>query len=471
MEKEEKVKTYEMDMCTGVVWKKMLVFAFPLVCSNVLQLLFNAADIVVVGRFAGDNSLAAVGSNSSLIHLLINLFVGLSVGANVLAARSFGSHDDKTLGEVVHTAMLMSIVSGLFLALVGSLGARQVLVWMKTPDEVLGLAALYLRIYFLGMPATMIYNFGSALLRAVGDTKRPLNYLTVAGVVNVVLNLFFVIALHLDVAGVAIATVVSQCISAFLVMRCLMRESGGIRLDLKLLRIHKRSFLQIIKIGLPAGFQGILFSVSNVVIQSSINTFGEVVMAGNSAANNIENFVYFAMNAFYQASISFTGQNFGAGQYKRIYRILLASQAFVVILGVVFGNLVYLCGTPLLQIYSKSPAVIAAGLDRMKIISRTYALGGMMDVMVGCLRGIGYSVMPMIVSLVGSCLLRLVWISTIFQIPQYHTIETVYISYPITWAITLTAHILCFLWAMRRLERRAAQPDDPNEPEPPVLDS
>lgn len=279
-----------------------------------------------------------------------------------------------------------------------------------------------------------------------------------AGVVNVVLNLFFVIVMHLDVAGVAIATVVSQCISAFLVMRCLMRESGGIRLDLKLLHIYKNSFLQIIKIGLPAGFQGILFSISNVVIQSSVNTFGEVVMAGNSAANNIENFVYFAMNAFYQASISFTAEITGAGQYKRIYRILLASQAFVVILGVVFGNLVYLCGTPLLQIYSKSPAVIAAGLDRMKIIARTYALGGMMDVMVGCLRGIGYSIMPMIVSLVGSCLLRLVWISTVFQIPQYHTIETVYISYPITWIITLTAHILCFLWAMHRLERRAAQP-------------
>lgn len=457
MAQEEKLKTYEMDMCTGVVWKKMLVFAFPLVCSNVLQLLFNAADIVVVGRFAGDNSLAAVGSNSALIQLLINLFVGMSIGANVLAARFYGSKDEDRLSKTVHTAMLMSVLSGVLLAVVGSLSARQILVWMQAPGDVLELAALYLRIYFLGMPATMVYNFGSALLRAVGDTRRPLNYLIVAGVVNVVLNLFFVIVMHLDVAGVAIATVVSQCISAFLIVRCLMRETGGIHLDLKRLHIYKTCFFQIIQVGLPAGFQGILFSLSNVVIQSSINTFGEVVVAGNSAANNIEGFVYFSMNAFYQASISFTGQNYGARQYKRIYRILMVAQGFSIFVGVVFGNLAYLFGTPLLHIYSDSPAVIEAGLARLRIVSCTYALGGMMDVMVGCLRGIGYSVMPMIVSLVGSCLLRLVWIATVFQIPQYHSVQTIYLSYPITWIITFLIHVLCFVWAMRRLERQNAE--------------
>ena len=274
---KQREKSYSIDMCTGVIWKKMLLFALPLMCSSVLQLLFNAADIVVVGRFAGDNSLAAVGSNASLINLLTNLFIGLSVGANVVAAKFFGSRDEQNLSRTVHTAMLLSLVSGALLAVVGAVGARQILIWMQSPENVLPLATLYLRIYFLGMPATMIYNFGSALLRSIGDTKRPLHYLFLAGVVNVVLNLFFVISLRMDVAGVALATVLSKTISAGLILRCLIRETGGIHLDLRQLRFHKTCFRQILQVGLPAGMQGILFAISNVVIQASVNSFGEVI--------------------------------------------------------------------------------------------------------------------------------------------------------------------------------------------------
>ena len=445
---------YEIDMCNGPILSRMLRFSIPLMCSSVLQLLFNAADIVVVGRWAGDNSLAAVGSNTALIGLLTNLFVGLAVGANTLAAKSFGARDREELHRVVHTSILLSILSGVLLAVVGFFGARTILTWMQTPDNVLGLAALYLRIYFLGMPATMVYNFGAALLRAEGDTQRPLYFLSLAGVVNIVLNLFFVIVCHLDVAGVAIATVISQCISAALVLRCMTKDTGPLHLDLRKLRIHSRTMGKILQVGLPAGFQGILFSLSNVVIQSSVNTFGEVIMAGNSAAANIEQFVYVSMNAMYQATISFVSQNYGAGNYHRIRKIVIRAQVCVLVVGLVLGNLATLFGRELLAIYTTSPAVIDAGLIRMRIVCTTYAVCGMMDVMVGGLRGIGYSVMPMLVSLVGACGLRLLWIATIFQLPQFHTIQMLYWSYPVSWIITLGAHVLCFLWAMKRVRRR-----------------
>ena len=444
---------YEIDMCNGPILSRMLRFSIPLMCSSVLQLLFNAADIVVVGRWAGDNSLAAVGSNTALIGLLTNLFVGLAVGANTLAAKSFGARDRDELHRVVHTSILLSILSGVLLAVVGFFGARTILTWMQTPDNVLGLAALYLRIYFLGMPATMVYNFGAALLRAEGDTQRPLYYLSLAGVVNIVLNLFFVIVCHLDVAGVAIATVISQCISASLVLRCMVKDTGPLHLDLRKLQIHSRTMRKILQVGLPAGFQGILFSLSNVVIQSSVNTFGEVIMAGNSAAANIEQFVYVSMNAMYQATISFVSQNYGAGNYHRIRRIVIRAQICVLVVGLILGNLATLFGRGLLAIYTTSPAVIDAGLIRMRIICTTYAICGMMDVMVGGLRGIGYSVMPMLVSLVGACGLRLVWIATIFQLPRFHTIQMLYWSYPVSWTITLGVHVLCFLWAMKRVKR------------------
>lgn len=359
-------KKYEIDMCSGSVFGKMLLFALPLMCSSILQLLFNAADIVVVGRFAGDNALAAVGSNTALINLLTNLFVGLSVGTNVLTAQYYGAKRERDLKETVHTSMLLSLYSGLLLTVVGLIGAPKLLELMQAPPEVLNLAVLYLRIYFLGMASMMVYNFGSAILRAVGDTKRPLYYLLGAGIVNVVLNLFFVIVCHLGVAGVAMATVISQTISAFLVVRCLVREQGGIHLDLKALAITKEKLGKIMQIGLPAGFQGTVFSLSNVVIQSAVNSFGNIAVAGNSAAANIEGFVYMAMNAFHQATISFTSQNYGARAYKRIYKILFAGELFVIVTGVVLGNLAVLLGESLLGIYSPSAEVITAGMARLK---------------------------------------------------------------------------------------------------------
>ncbi|MEZ3447622.1 MAG: MATE family efflux transporter [Lachnospiraceae bacterium] len=444
-------KEYEIDMCSGSVFGKMLLFALPLMCSSILQLLFNAADIVVVGRFAGDNALAAVGSNTALINLLTNLFVGLSVGSNVLTAQYYGAKKDSDLKETVHTSMLLSICSGVLLTVVGLVGARGLLELMQAPPEVLELAALYLRIYFLGMTSMMVYNFGSAILRAVGDTKRPLYYLLAAGIVNVVLNLFFVIACHMGVAGVGAATVISQTISALLVVRCLVREQGGIHLELKELAISKDKLGKIMQIGLPAGFQGTVFSLSNVVIQSAVNSFGNIAVAGNSAAANIEGFVYMAMNAFHQATISFTSQNFGARQYRRIYKILFAGELCVVITGLLLGNLAVFFGNALLGIYSPSAEVIAAGMVRMKFICTVYALCGIMDVLVGALRGIGYSIIPMIVSLIGACGLRLLWIATVFQIPEYHSLSTVYISYPITWTITLTVHAITFALAARKV--------------------
>lgn len=445
-------KRYEIDMVNGPILKKMLLFTLPLMCSSILQLLFNAADIVVVGRFAGDNSLAAVGSNAALINLMTNVFLGLSVGGNVLAARDYGSGNDEELSKTLHTAMLLGIVSGLILTVAGVIFAPQLLKLMQTPENILPLASLYLRIYFLGMTAMMVYNFGSALLRSVGDTKRPLYYLVTAGVINVILNLVFVIVLHMDVAGVALATVISQCISASLVVRCMMREQGGIRLIPKKLRIHKDKLIRIVRVGLPAGFQGAVFSLSNVVIQSSVNIFGEIVVAGNSAAMNLEGFVYVAMNAFHQAAISFTSQNMGAGKKERIGKILLVAEGCVIVTGVVLGWLIYGFGRPLLHIYSNSNEVIEAGMVRMAIILLPYALCGMMDVVVGVLRGIGYSVGPMIISLLGACGLRLVWIATIFQIPRFHNISTVYLSYPITWTITLLAQLLLYAHAQKKLK-------------------
>lgn len=444
-------KKYEIDMCNGSVYGKMLLFALPLMCSSILQLLFNAADIVVVGRFAGDNALAAVGSNTALINLLTNIFVGLSVGSNVLTAQYYGAKKDNDLKQTVHTSMLLSLYCGLLLTVIGLVGAPKLLKLMQAPPEVLDLAVLYLRIYFLGMASMMVYNFGSAILRAIGDTKRPLYYLLSAGIVNVLLNLFFVIVCHLGVAGVAMATVISQTISAFLVVQCLIKEQSSIHLELKELAISKEKLRKIMQIGLPAGFQGTVFSLSNVVIQSAVNSFGNIAVAGNSAAANIEGFVYMAMNAFYQATISFTSQNYGAREYKRIYKILFAGELFVIVTGVLLGNLAVVFGETLLGIYSPSTDVVMAGMERLKIICTLYALCGVMDVLVGALRGIGYSVIPMIVSLVGACVLRLLWIATVFKIPEYHNLTIVYLSYPLTWTITLSVHAVTFWLAARKV--------------------
>lgn len=448
-------RNYEIDMCHGPILRKMLVFTIPLICSSILQLLFNAADVIVVGRYAGDNSLAAVGSTGSLIGLITNLFLGLSVGANVLVARYYGAKREEELSETVHTAILVSIYSGVLLTFVGVFGAKQILVWMQTPKEVVGLATLYLRIYFLGMPAMMVYNFGSAILRAVGDTKRPLYFLTGTGVVNVLLNLLFVIKFQWDVAGVATATVISQIIAALLILGCLRREQGGIRLVLRELHIHKDKIIGIVKIGIPAGIQGIIFALSNVLIQSSVNSFGAVIVAGNSAAINIESFVYITMNAFHQATISFVGQNMGAGNYKRINRIVFLGEICVMTVGLVFGNLVVLGGKTLLGFYTTNGAVVKAGMRRLRSICTVYALCGMMDVMVGALRGIGYSMIPMLVSIVGVCGVRILWLATVFQIPKYHNIEMIYFSYPVSWTLTFLVQVLCFFWAKKRITKKA----------------
>lgn len=335
---------YEIDMCSGKLLPKILTFALPLMCSSVLQLLFNAADIVVVGKFAGDNSLAAVGSNAALINLMVNLFVGLSVGANILAARYTGAGNREGLRQTVHTSMLLALLSGILLAVVGVITARPLLHLMQVPDSILPLAALYLRIYFLGMPAAMLYNFGAALLRSVGDTRRPLYYLIAAGIVNVALNLLLVIVFQLDVAGVAIATVVSQCLSAFLVVRCLMHEEGDIRLELRELRITLPRLGQILEIGIPSGIQGVAFSLSNVIIQASINGFGETVISGNTAASNIEGFIYVACNAFCQANMAFTSQNYGAGKLERLKPIALCSAACSASVAVIGGMLCWVFG-------------------------------------------------------------------------------------------------------------------------------
>lgn len=450
MLQKEKKQGYEIDMCNGPILGKMLKFTLPLMFSSILQLLFNAADIIVVGQFAGDDSLAAVGSNGPLINLLTNFFLGLSIGANVLVARYCGAKKDKDVADTVHTAMLLSVFSGLLLTVVGCVGARQILIWMQTPEDVLELAVVYLRIYFLGMTAMMLYNFGSAILRAVGDTKRPLYYLSAAGIINVGLNLLFVIVFHMDVAGVALATVISQCISAVLVVRCMMKEKSSIRLEFGRLKIHSDKFVKILRIGLPAGFQGTLFSLSNVIIQSSVNSFGKIVVAGNSAAANIEGFVYVAMNAFYQACLSFTGQNVGAGKHERVRKILVTAELCVLGTGLLIGNLVLGFGRPLLRLYTDSAEVVEAGMVRMGVILRTYALCGMMDVMVGSLRGLGHSIMPMIVSLLGACGLRLLWIFTFFQQEQFHTIRSLYLTYPVSWLITFAAHVLCFMLVQKK---------------------
>lgn len=453
-------KSYEMDMCNGPIFKKLLIFALPLMLSGILQLLFNAADIVVVGKFTGSHALAAVGSTGALINLFVNVFIGFSIGTNVLVAQYFGARDEKNVQETVHTSILLGIVGGFILIVAGIVFAKPMLEWMDTPDNVLEHAVLYMRIYFVGMPAMLVYNFGAAILRAIGDTKRPLYYLLSAGVINVVLNLFFVIVLDMGVAGVAAATVASQVVSAVLIVRCLMQSEGIYRLNLHELKLHRKKLVRIVQIGLPAGLQGAVFSLSNVLIQSSVNSFGSVAMAGNTAAGNIEGFVYTSMNAIYQTALSFTSQNVGGGRQDRIPKIIFQCMAIVIVIGAVMGNLAYQCGPFLLGIYSSDPEVIQFGMSRMQIICQWYFLCGIMDVAVGILRGLGYSVIPMLVSLTGACGLRVLWIFTVFV--WKHSLFVLYLSYPITWIVTFTVHLICILviwkrkkgaWAMVKVQK------------------
>ena len=449
-DRQRSSRRYEMDMTKGPLLPEILIFSGPLILTGILQLLYNAADIVVVGRFAGAASLAAVGSTGSLINLIVNIFMGLSVGASVMVARGYGAGDLKAVQEVVHTSILVALLSGIAVGIFGFFMARPILRWMDSPDDVIDLAALYVRIYFLGMPFNLLYNFGAGILRAVGDTKRPLYYLTISGAVNVLLNLVLVIGFHLDVAGVAIATVISQVISMVLVLLCLVRSHTAIHLDVKKLCIKKSALLGVVKVGLPAGLQGSLFSISNVLIQSAVNSFQSTAMAGNAAASNLEGFVYTAMNSVYQADLTFASQNFGARNMKRVKQTLWNCLGTVVAIGLGLGFFFLLFDRFLLGIYNQDPAVIDFGVMRMWIIIPTYFLCGMMDVMVGQLRGIGYSVLPMIVSLSGACLFRIIYIMTIFAMPEFHTLQVLYISYPISWALTFAIHMTCYLVIARR---------------------
>lgn len=449
-----KSKKYEIDMCNGPIISKLLLFAGPLVFSSILQIFFNAADVVVVGKFAGDNSLGAVGSVGPVTNLIVNLFLGLSIGTNVMSSRFFGAKDNKGFSDTLHTSMAISGILGIVLGVISIIATRQICVWMGFPEEVIDLATVYLRIYFIGIPAQSVYNFGSAILRATGDTKRPMYYLMGAGVINVILNLIFVIVLRMDVAGVGLATIIAQYISAILVVRCLLREEGILRLQFSKLTIDTNVLMKIIRIGVPASVQGIMFSISNVIIQASVNSFGAVIVAGNSAAANIEGFVYVSMNAFYQACMTFVSTNVGARKFHRINSIVIKAEIIVTIVGITFGNIMYLLGNDVLYFYTDSAEVVDAGMIRMACVLVPYFLCGMMDVMVGAIRGLGYAIMPMIVTIIGVCGVRLFWIFTFFKTPRFHETKYLYLTYPVTWSITFLAHVICFVIVKRKFDER-----------------
>lgn len=448
----EQKKNYEINMCEGPLAGKMLIFTLPLMFSGILQLLFNAADTIVVGRYAGKEALAAVGSTSSLINLLVNLFMGLSVGANILVARYYGAKKEEDIQTTVHTSITLAALAGIVLAILGNIFAKPLLLLMGSPEDVVDLAALYVKIYFAGMPVVLIYNYGAAILRAVGDTKRPLYYLTVAGVVNVILNLVFVIGFDLSVAGVALATVTSETISAVLLIRCMCKMEGSCHLDLRKLGFNREKLGLLLRHGLPAGLQGSVFSFSNVLIQSSINSFGSVAMAGSSAAANIEGFVYTAMNSFQQTALCFTSQNLGGGKYDRVNKVFRNSLLMVAMVGIVMGGGCYLFGEQLLSIYSSDAEVIAYGMIRLRWICLLYFPCGIMDVLVGMLRGLGYAIVPMCVSIVGACGFRILWIATVFA--AYHSLDVLYSSYIISWILTGGTHLICYIFVWKKLRKR-----------------
>ena len=449
-------KKYSMNMCEGPLFSKIWIFTIPLILSGLLQLLFNAVDMIVAGRYVGKEALAAIGSTSSLINLLTNVFIGLSTAANVLVARFFGSGRENDVQETVHTSIALSFITGIIMTVLGIAVAPKLLVLMGTHESVLPMATLYTRIYFLGMPVLMLYNFGAAILRAIGDTKRPLYYLTISGAINAICNVIFIVVFHMGVDGVAYATVLSQAISAVLTLRCLITTDECYRFEFKKLHIYKDKFLQILRLGLPAGFQGSIFSISNVLIQSSVNSFGPDVMAGNSASSNIEGFVYVAMNTFSVTSLSFVSQNYGKHYFERIKKTLLICLGSVMAVGLATGALVYIFGPQLLSLYANEAdkaVVIEKGMIRLSIIMFTYFTCGAMDTCVGAIRGLGYSIMPMIVSLLGACAFRVVWIFTIFR--AFRSLETLYISYPISWTITTTVHVICFIVVYNKMKKKA----------------
>lgn len=440
------MKKYELNMSEGKIFRNIIIFSVPLILSSLLQLLFNAADMVIVGRFDGEGALAAVGSTSSLINLIINVFIGYSTGSSVVISRYFGANDDKLVKRAAHTSIATAFLFGVITLILGIAISRSMLTVMGTPDDVLDSAALYMKIYFVGMPSVMVYNFGSGVLRAVGDTKRPLIYLSVAGVINVVLNIIFVAGLGMGVAGVAWATTISQTVSAGCVLVCLVRTKASYGINLRELRIHKKEFIQMTKIGLPAGIQGSLFSISNVIIQSSINTFGSVAMAGSTAGGNLEGFIYVILNAIAQATLTFTAQNYGAGKRDRIKKGILLCLAFQFIAVFTLGMLMVIFSKQLLGIYTDNAESIKSGMERMTVICSMYFICGFNESIVAFLRGIGHPTLPTAVTVFGVCGLRLLYVYTVFK--YFNTLGALFAIYPISWAITFVINGIaaCVLW-------------------------
>lgn len=445
-------KSYEIDMCSGPILINVIRFSIPLMLSSVIQLLFNAVDVVVIGQFEGPTAIAAVGSTGSLVNLITNVFIGLSVGSNVLVARYFGARRDKEVSDTVHTAITISLIFGVFLLILGQTVAVPMLRLMGTPDNVIELSALYIKIYFLGMPAMILYNFGAAILRAVGDTKRPLYFLTLGGIINVVLNLIFVVFFHMGVAGVAIGTVASQMLSAFLVVLCLIKSTGCYHLSVNSLRVKWYILRDILRIGLPAGLQGAVFAISNVLIQSSVNSFGSTVMAGNTAASNIESFTGAALNSVHHAALNFVGQNMGGKKYSRVRKSIGVCVCCSTVLGLTLGLTTYIFATPLLHIFTSDPAVIAKGIIRITIMSIPHFIAGLMDMFVGALRGLGYSLTPTIVTLTTVCGFRVIWIYTVFR--AFHSLDVLYLSYPITWFLAMLFHLGFTIYALHKLPKK-----------------
>jgi len=456
----ELLKNHDIDMCNGPLFSNMLIFALPILAMNILQLLFNAADMIVVGRFSGREALAAVGATGALINLIVNTFMGLSVGTAVAVAQDYGAGKMSGLSASVHTSIAISIISGLVVMLMGFVFCRPMLILMGTPDDILDLSVLYMEIYFAGVPAMMVYNFGAAILRAVGDSRRPMYYLVISGGVNVILNLFFVIVLKMSVDGVAWATVISQFLSMVLVIICLVRSNRGIRFIPRQMRIDGNKLKEIVRIGLPAGLQSALFSISNVMIQSAVNSFGSIMVAASSAASNVEGFVGTTMNAYYNAAITFTGQNMGAKKYDRIDTIAKICTALIFATWIIVGGGTLLFGRPLLGMYTSDPEVIDLGMLRLKVLMAVYFTCGVMNVFPGITRGMGYSMLPMICTLIGACLMRIVWLKTVFV--WYPTVFVLFACYPVTWGLAGLGQAGIFFYARHRIRKKAAHAVESN---------
>jgi len=450
-----KKNKYEIDMCNGSIMDKLISFSLPLMLSGILQLMFNAVDIVVVGRFSGSQALAAVGSTTALINIFTNLFIGISLGANVLAARFYASGKEKEMSETVHTAITLALISGIIMAVVGLVLAKLALELMGTPSDVIELSTLYMRIYFCGMPFFMLYNYGAAILRAVGDTKRPLIFLIISGVANAGLNMILVIIFHMGVAGVGIGTVISQLISCILVLRCLYKSEGCYQLRFSKLRIQKVYLRQIFQVGIPAGIQSTVINFSNALLQSSVNSFGSTAMAGYTAANNILGFLYVSVNAVTQACMSFTSQNYGVGKYKRMDRVLINCLILSVVISGVLGCGSYAFGTEILKVYTEDPKVIQCGLEILSMTTVTYFLCGIMDLFPGALRGMGRSGVPMILSIIGTVGTRIVWIFMLF--PQHRSLEFLFISYPASWLLTIVMQVICFYFVRKQVHAKGRE--------------